>query len=201
MADDIYTEFGTDPLALFQAWFDEANAKEPNDPEAICLATADAQGRPSARMVLLKELSERGFKFHSNIASHKGHDIMENPYASFCLYWKSTRKQIRVSGQVELVSDDEADAYFATRPRARAIGAWASQQSQPFEHKDDLDKAVAFYDEKFDGVQDIPRPEHWKGFLIVPESIEFWIGNQDRLHTRFIYTKTPEGWAASWLYP
>lgn len=201
MADDIYAQYGSDPLALFQSWYDEAAAQEPNDPDAICLATADKDGRPSARMVLLKDISPRGFKFHTSTHSHKGHDMLENPYVSFCLYWKSTRKQIRVTGQVGTVSDAESDEYFATRPRARAIGAWASQQSHRFEHQDDLAKAVAFYEDQFADAPAIPRPDYWQGFLIVPDSIEFWIGHEDRLHTRFIYTKTADGWDASWLYP
>lgn len=207
MSNDIFNQYGNDPITLFQAWYDEAAAQEPNDPEAICLATADKNGRPSARMVLLKECSPRGFKFHSNAHSHKGQDILDNPQASFCLYWKSTRKQIRVSGTVQSVSPDESDAYFATRPRARAIGAWASQQSQGFDHEDDLAKAVAFYEDKFKDADVIPRPDYWQGFLIVPDSIEFWIGNKDRLHTRFIYHRentdiaAEDSWQARWLYP
>ena len=207
MSNEIFNQYGDDPIALFQRWYDEAAALEPNDPEAICLATADQNGCPSARMVLLKECTPRGFKFHSNAASHKGQDLNTNPQASFCLYWKSTRKQIRVSGQVNTVSDAESDAYFATRPRARAIGAWASQQSQSFDHEDDLAEAVAFYEDKFRDQETIPRPAHWQGFLIVPDSIEFWIGNKDRLHTRFIYqrdnvtTNSAAPWQAKWLYP
>ncbi len=202
MSNQVFTQFGHDPLALFTTWMDEARDSEVNDPEAICLATADKDGRPSARMVLLKGISEAGFKFHTNINSQKGQDMLANPHVSFCLYWKSTRKQIRVSGQVCSVPDSESDEYFTTRPRARAVGAWASQQSQPFEHEEDLAKAVAFYDDEFKETDTIPRPDYWKGFLIIPDSIEFWIGNEDRLHTRFIYRKDDKGaWDAGWLYP
>ena len=202
MKNDIFSEYGDDPLALFQQWYDEADALEPNDTGAICLATSDAQGNPSARMVLLKGMDARGFKFHTNENSAKGQDISKNKNVSFCLYWKSTRKQIRVSGTVSTVSDAESDAYFKTRPHARAIGAWASDQSQSYGSPAELADKIAHYEDKFKDEQNIPRPPYWKGYLIVPSSIEFWIGNRDRLHTRFIYSKTDSGsWDAAWLYP
>lgn len=202
MNNSIFTQYGHDPILLFQNWYDEAERTEINDPETICLATADKDGRPSARMVLLKEISERGFKFHTNATSEKGQDILENPHVSFCLYWKSTRKQIRVTGTASLVSDAESDEYFKTRPRARAIGAWASLQSQTFDDEGTLDAAIAAIEQGFKDTDQIPRPPHWKGYLIKPDRIEFWIANKDRLHTRFIYTQNDKGnWNASWMHP
>jgi pyridoxamine 5'-phosphate oxidase len=201
MSHEIIKQFGPDPITLLQRWYDEAVPLEPNDPEAICLATADKQGRPSARMVLLKEISHEGFKFHTNTGSEKGQDILENPHVSFCLYWKSTRKQIRVTGIAAPVSTEESDTYFKTRPRARAIGAWASDQSESFEHETDLSKSFSTFEEKFKHQTEIPRPPQWQGFRIIPDSIEFWIGHPDRLHTRFIYRKDGNSWIAEWLYP
>lgn len=202
MSEQIFTQFGFDPITLFQHWLNEAKETEINDPEAICIATANAQGHPSARMVLLKDADKNGFKFHTNENSAKGQDMSENTHVSFCIYWKSTRKQIRVEGTVTTVPDAESDEYFKTRPRARAIGAWASQQSQGFADQNDLQKSIAYYEEKFKDADQIPRPPQWKGFRITPNSIEFWIGNKDRLHTRFIYRKNNDGdWNAEWLYP
>lgn len=201
MSHEIFTQFGADPIALFQRWYDEAAPLEPNDPEAICLATADKKGKPSARMVLLKEISAAGFKFHTNATSEKGNDILENPHVSFCLYWKSTRKQIRVTGTAAPTSATESDEYFKSRPRPRAIGAWASQQSQPYETTKDLEKAIIHYEKKFKDTREIPRPPAWQGFRIIPDSIEFWISHPDRLHTRFIYKKNGSSWSANWLYP
>lgn len=199
---EITEQYGTDPLALFQKWYDEAAPLEPNDPDAIALATATEDGVPSVRMVLLKEFSSKGFKFHTNCNSTKGQDLLSNPQASFAIYWKSTRKQIRVGGRVSTVSEAESDEYFKTRPRARAIGAWASAQSESYARKIDLQNAIAEQEERFKDMENVPRPPHWKGFLIEPQSIEFWIGNRDRLHTRFVYSKnSSDGWDSQWLYP
>ncbi len=202
MNSEIFTQYGDDPMVLFSQWYDEAVILEPNDPEAICLASADKNGIPSARMVLLKEFSDRGFKFHTNENSAKGQNIADNPHVSFCLYWKSTRKQIRVTGVAETVSNAESDAYFKTRPRCRAIGAWASQQSQSYNRQEDLANAITHAEEKFKTDNEIPRPPQWKGYIIKPTSIEFWIANQDRLHTRFIYNRNDNGkWDTHWLHP
>lgn len=201
MNKQIASTYGSDPIQLFQQWHDEAAPLEPNDPDAICLATSDKDGHPSARMLLLKDISQDGFKFHTNTGSEKGQDILSNPHVSFCMYWKSTRKQIRVVGTAAPVSDAESDEYYKTRPRARAIGAWASKQSQGFDDQNTLTQAIAEAEARFEGQDEIPRPPEWKGFRIIPTSIEFWIGNRDRLHTRFIYRKTEGGWDSQWLFP
>ena len=206
MTNEIFKQYGNDPIALVKTWLQEAEKSEPNDPEAINLATCDAQGRPSNRMVLIKEISEKGFKFHTNAESQKGHDITANPKAAMCFYWKSTRKQIRITGHIEEATTEESDEYFTTRPIERQIGAWASKQSTPFEKWEDLENAVQKYEEEFAGSDSIPRPPYWKGYRLVPETIEFWIAHKDRLHTRFVYTKTPDTkesgeWTATWLCP
>lgn len=203
MTDEIVKIYGDDPIGLCRNWLAEAEKSEINDPEAVCLATCDAQGHPSARMVLLKEISERGFKFHTNAESRKGRDIAQNPYAALCLYWKSTRKQIRVEGRIEQATEEEADAYFATRSIERKIGAWASQQSRPFERRADMEEAVRKYEAEFAGADAIPRPPYWKGYRVIPERIEFWIAHEHRLHTRFVYTRESNAapWTATWLCP
>jgi pyridoxamine 5'-phosphate oxidase len=201
MSQEIFEIYGKDPINLYQRWYKDAIPLEPNDPEAICLATADAQGRPSNRFVLLKDIAENGFKFHTNSTSEKGCDIAVNPHVAFTHYWKSTRRQIRVTGTAAPVPEAESDEYFATRPRARAIGAWASDQSQPYTTQTDLAKSVSLYESKFKNTDQIPRPPQWQGYRIIPETIEFWLGNRDRLHTRFIYKRRGDHWTAEWLYP
>lgn len=195
-------KYGKDPVALCKNWLDEAAKSEINDPEAVNLATCDAGGQPSNRMVLIKEISDRGFKFHTNADSQKGQDIAANPKASMCFYWKSTRKQIRITGTVEEAPASEADEYFATRSVERQTGAWASRQSTAFDKWEDLEAAVKKYEDEFAGTDNIPRPPYWKGYRLIPASIEFWIAHKDRLHTRFVYTKTQDGeWTATWLCP
>jgi pyridoxamine 5'-phosphate oxidase len=203
MTNEIFDIYGDDPVALCRTWLAEAEKSEINDPEAVCLATADKEGRLSARMVLLKEISERGFKFHTNEQSRKGRDIAENPYAALCLYWKSTRKQIRVEGRVEQAGEDEADEYFATRSIERKIGAWASKQSTPFARRAQMEDAVKKYEAEFAGADAIPRPPYWKGYRVIPSRIEFWIAHEHRLHTRFVYTRDDpaSAWGATWLCP
>ncbi|MCB1532623.1 MAG: pyridoxamine 5'-phosphate oxidase [Alphaproteobacteria bacterium] len=202
MSSEIFEKYGKNPTILCQNWYEEAAALEPNDPEAVTLATATKDGQPSVRWVLVKEMDERGFKFHTNAESRKGREIAENPHGALCFYWKSTRKQIRIEGQIEEASAEESDQYFETRPIERQIGAWASKQSTPFEHREELEAAVQKYTEEFAGADNIPRPPYWKGFRLIPTSIEFWIGNKDRLHERFIYTKQDDGsWTAQWLCP
>jgi pyridoxamine 5'-phosphate oxidase len=190
----------TEPFSLFAEWFDEAKAHEPNDPEAMALATVDPDGMPNVRMVLLKGVDEHGFVFFTNFESAKGREVLAAPKAALCLHWKSLRRQVRVRGTVTPVSAAEADAYFDSRPRGARIGAWASQQSRPLESRFALEKAVASYTAKF-GVGEIPRPEHWSGFRVAPTSIEFWRSGTFRLHDRIVFTRTDDGWDKSRLYP
>ena len=202
MNKEIFEKYGDNPIALCNQWYEDAKKTEPNDPDAICLATADKNGAPSNRMVLVKDISDKGFKFHTNSTSHKGQDLEHNPKASICWYWKTTRKQIRIEGRVEKISQDESDTYFKTRPKNRQIGAWASDQSNTFEKWQDLENRIAEFKEKFEDVNDIPRPEYWNGYRLIPNRIEFWIAHRDRLHTRFVYTKNDsDNWTANWLYP
>ncbi len=190
----------TDPLPRFRSWFEEARASEPNDPDAMTLATADSRGRPSARMVLLKGVDDDGFVFYTNLESRKARDLAENGYAALLFHWKSLRRQVRVEGPVRQVSDAEADAYFATRPRGSRIGAWASDQSRPMEGMLVLEKRVAEYTAKF-GLGEIPRPPHWSGFRVTPERIEFWKEGRFRLHERIVHIRDGSGWTTERLFP
>lgn len=189
-----------EPFQLFSAWLEEASASEPRDPNAMALATVDADGLPNVRMVLLKGLDARGFVFYTNLNSKKGQELAANPKAALVFHWKSLNRQVRVRGPVEPVSDAEADAYFATRPRGAQIGAWASRQSAPLESRFALEKAVALHTAKF-GLGAIPRPEHWSGFRILPETIEFWADRPFRLHDRIVFQRTGETWTKTRLYP
>ncbi|NKD87435.1 pyridoxamine 5'-phosphate oxidase [Haematospirillum sp. 15-248] len=189
------------PIVQFGQWLKAAEASEPNDPNAMNLATCNAQGHPSSRMVLLKSFDHQGFVFYTNRESHKGTDLQENPRAALCLHWKSLRAQIRVEGHVETVSEAEADAYFASRPRDSRIGAWASSQSRPLGSRFELEKRIATYGLKF-GFGDIPRPPYWSGFRVVPAQIEFWRDRPFRLHDRIVYTAESDGtWTTKRLYP
>ncbi len=193
-------EPAADPIALFAEWFGDAEAAEPNDPNAMALATVDGDGLPDVRMVLLKGFDAQGFVFFTNYESAKGVELIANPKAALCFHWKSLRRQVRVRGPVSQVDEAEADAYFTSRPRGSRIGAWASKQSRPLESRFALEKAVAAYTAKF-GVGDIPRPDHWSGFRIVPQEIEFWADRPFRLHDRIKFTRTAEGWEKVRLYP
>jgi pyridoxamine 5'-phosphate oxidase len=196
-----FTEAG-EPFALFQNWFAEAGKSEPNDPNAMSLATVDADGLPDVRMVLLKGMDERGFVFYSNEESAKGRQLAAVPKAAALFHWKSLRRQIRLRGTVSLASEEEADAYFDSRPRDSRIGAWASAQSRPLETRFALEKAIARYGAKF-GVGAVPRPPYWRGFRLDPIAIEFWRDRPFRLHDRLSFTRESPGapWSRERLYP
>jgi pyridoxamine 5'-phosphate oxidase len=191
-----------DPFALFQAWLAEAKKTEPVDPEAMALATVDANGLPNMRMILLKGADERGFVFYTNCGSAKGLELAANPKAGLLFYWKSLGRQIRIRGQIEPVSDAEADAYFASRHRDSRIGAWASNQSRPLASRAALEEEVARYTQKFAG-EDVPRPPHWHGYRVRPVEIEFWRHGDYRLHDRIVFRRpAPDGaWTKTRLNP
>ena len=191
-----------DPFTLFAEWFEEAKASEPNDPNAMALATVDESGLPDVRMVLLKGQAARGFVFYTNTESAKGVELAANPKAALVFHWKSLRRQVRVRGPVERVTDAEADAYFQSRPRDSRIGAWASQQSRSLESRFALEKAVALYAAKY-AIGEVPRPAHWTGFRIRPVQMEFWQDKPFRLHDRIVFRRPqPEGdWSRDRLYP
>ncbi len=193
-------EVKPNPLELFDAWVADAEKQEPNDPNAMTLATATPDGRPSARMVLLKGHDSRGFVFYTNMESRKGMEMKANPVAALLFHWKSLRRQIRIEGPLVPVSEDEADAYFASRARDSRIGAWASQQSRPLEGRWDLERRVALYAAKFH-VGAIPRPPHWTGMRLIPDRIEFWMDKPFRLHDRLVYTMTDGAWTTERLFP
>ena len=189
-----------DPLALFDAWFAEAKAAEPNDPEAMALATAAADGQPSVRMVLLKRFGPQGFDFYTNLDSRKGGELAANPQAALLFHWKSLRRQVRIDGSAAPLPDEEADRYFASRGRDSRIGAWASDQSRPLESREAFEARCEAVRERFEG-QDIPRPPRWGGFRVIPAAIEFWSDRPHRLHERRLFTRTDRGWDEGLLYP
>ncbi|KAA0972477.1 pyridoxamine 5'-phosphate oxidase [Aureimonas fodinaquatilis] len=194
-------ELGQDPIVAFETWLKLARETELNDPTAMSLATVDSNGFPDIRVVLMKGFDERGFVFYTNFESAKGRELLENPVAALCFHWKSQRRQVRVRGTVEVVSDAEADEYYATRPRASRIGAWASDQSQPLADRAVFEQRISEYEQQF-GTGDIPRPPRWSGFRIVPVEIEFWQDCSFRLHDRFRFTRDAAGnWQAQRLYP
>ena len=189
-----------DPFALFESWYAEAKTSELNDPNAVALATADATGRPSVRMVLLKGHDPRGFVIYTNRESRKAGDLAANPNASLLFHWKSLRRQIRIEGAVELASDAESDAYFASRGRDSQLGAWASDQSRPLDTRATFEARFAEMTARFDG-QDVPRPPHWGGYRIVPTHIEFWQDRAHRLHERRLFTRVGNDWNEVQLFP
>ena len=186
-----------DPLDLFAAWIKLAEESEPNDPNAMNLATVGPDGFPSSRIMLLKEFDSRGFVFFTNYQSRKGEQLLLHPKAALCFHWKTLRRQVRVEGETREISASESDAYFATRPRGSQIGAWASRQSQHLDARDDLEARVAEIERRYEG-QPVPRPPHWGGFRVVPRLIEFWHDRQFRLHDRIVYTRPAPD--AAWRY-
>lgn len=189
-----------DPFALFDAWYAAARAGEPNDPNAMALATADAQGRPSSRMVLLKGHGPDGFMFYTNRGSRKAGDLADNAHVALLFHWKSLRRQIRIDGAASLASDARSDAYFASRGRDSQLGAWASEQSRPLDSRETFEARFAGVRARFEG-RDVPRPPFWGGYRVLPERIEFWQDRAHRLHERRLFVRTASGWDEGLLYP
>ena len=189
-----------EPVALFVEWLEDAKRYEPNDANAMALATVDATGQPDARMVLLKDVDGRGFTFYSNRESAKGLALEAHPTAGLLFHWKTLRRQVRVRGRVEPVSAEEADAYFASRARESRVGAWASDQSRPLDSRASLEDAIVRETARFDG-QDVPRPERWSGWRVIPDQVEFWRDRPFRLHDRLLFTRDGDGWTTTRLQP
>ena len=191
-----------DPMQLFKVWMDEAKKTEPNDPNAVALATSNKKNLPSVRMVLLKDFNENGFVFYTNLNSQKGIELKENPNASMCFHWKSLLRQVRISGSVSLVSDKVADQYYNTRGYESRIGAWASKQSKVLSSRDELINSIEDYKKKFEDQNNVPRPSHWSGWNLSPLTIEFWLDGESRIHERLKYSKDNNGiWTQSLLSP
>jgi pyridoxamine 5'-phosphate oxidase len=189
-----------DPIALFQMWLEQAGASSLEEPTAMTVATVDLDGSPDARMLLLKGVDERGFVFFTNMKSPKAQSLLRDSRTALCFYWMPLDRQVRVRGRAEVVSDEEADAYFATRARLSQISAWASKQSQPMRGYFELEAEVTKAALRF-GIGKILRPSFWSGFRVLPERIEFWTGKPFRRHHRIVYERTPGGWRKQWLYP
>ena len=189
-----------EPFERFAALFERAKQRQPKDPNAMSLATVDPHGRPSVRVVLLKDFDSKGFVFYTNQSSRKGHELIGQRVAALMFYWPSLEEQVRIEGGVEQVSAADSDAYFSTRARSAQLGAWASHQSEPMASRAELEARLAELKRKYEG-QAVPRPPHWGGFRLLPERIEFWRAHPDRLHWREQYSKSAEGWAKSTLNP
>jgi pyridoxamine 5'-phosphate oxidase len=189
------------PYELFNTWLSEAEQHERQDPNAVALATADTNGQPSVRMLLLKGHDETGFKFFTNFNSRKSKQLIANPKAAMCFHWKTINKQINIEGNIETVSEEEANDYFSSRHRSSCIGAWASHQSETLETRSDLEERIKSFENKFKSEKLIPRPEHWSGYKLIPNRIEFWEQQDYRLHVRVLYSKNKDIWTKSLLNP
>ena len=191
-----------DPIELFRVWMEEAKKTEPNDPNALALATSDKDNTPSVRMVLLKNFSKDGFTFYTNLNSQKGNELKSNPKAAMCFHWKSLLRQIRITGQIKKVSDKVADEYYNTRGYESRIGAWASKQSTILKNRDELLKSIEAFKQKYNDQSKVPRPDHWSGWNLIPSSIEFWLDGDSRIHERLKYDREETGsWIKSLLNP
>ena len=197
---EIRSERPADPLDIFAVWLGEAEAAEPHDANAMALSSVGEDGMPSCRMVLLKGYDAQGFVFYTNFESRKGRQLLATPKAALLFHWKSLRRQVRIEGAVSPVSAEEAEAYFASRPRQSQIGAWASQQSRPLEGRYELEKRVVLFGAKY-AIGTVPRPPYWSGFRLIPRLIEFWQDGAFRLHDRLVYSRAAEGWTTERLYP
>ena len=191
-----------DPIKLFEIWMEKAKQTEPNDPNAVALATSSKNNVPSVRMVLLKDFNKDGFVFYTNLNSRKGTELKENPNASMCFHWKSLLRQVRITGTVSLVSDDVADEYYSSRAYESRIGAWASNQSQELKNRDELINSIKVYKNKYSDETKVPRPKYWSGWNLNPQNIEFWLDGENRIHERLLYTKSQNGlWNKALLSP
>jgi len=191
-----------DPIDLFKVWMNEAKKTEPNDPNAVALGTSDYNNSPSIRMVLLKDFNKDGFVFYTNLNSQKGNELKKNPKAAMCFHWKSLLRQVRINGSVKQVSNEVADEYYDTRGYESRIGAWASIQSSILNNRDELLNSIEEYKKKYDNQNEVPRPDHWSGWNLIPTSIEFWLDGDNRIHERLKYTKDEAGnWTKSLLSP
>ena len=191
-----------DPIQLFKIWMDEAKKSEPNDPNAVALATSSKNNFPSVRMVLLKDFNKDGFVFYTNLNSQKGNELKDNPKVSMCFHWKSLLRQIRITGQIKKVSDKVADEYYNTRGYESRIGAWASKQSTILKNRDELLKSIEAFKQKYNDQSKVPRPDHWSGWNLIPSNIEFWLDGDNRIHERLRYSKDETGsWVKSLLSP
>jgi pyridoxamine 5'-phosphate oxidase len=191
-----------DPIQLFKIWMDRAKKSEPNDPNAVALATSDKNNLPSVRMVLLKDFNNDGFVFYTNLNSQKGNELKTNPKAAMCFHWKSLLRQIRISGDISLVSDEVADEYYNSRGYESRIGAWASKQSKVLTSRIELINSIEKYKKKYNNQTKVPRPNHWSGWNLSPSNIEFWLDGDSRIHERLKYTKDENGnWVKSLLSP
>ena len=198
--DSIFEDLDN-PIDLFRNWFKKAEETEINDPNAVALGTADQKNQPSVRMVLLKGLSNEGFVFYTNFNSKKGNDLKTNQQASMCFHWKSLRRQVRIIGNVQQVSEKEADEYYNSRPYKNRISAWASNQSEKLDSRDTFIKKISEFEKKFPDQKEVPRPPHWSGWRILPKEIEFWLDGEGRVHERLNYTNNNSKWTKEILYP